>query len=110
VLKILEIQSSKDESGIFWTSKWNSVDMCLGQSSSDLKPSIMTTTLALSAYVKVKKDGTEEIANWLLSKYLKEQYEPFFATEANEVAKVLIFCRLLRVSERRTPSDLHRKL
>jgi len=38
--------------------------------------------LALSAYVKVKKDGTEEIVNWLLSKYSKEQYEPFFCNRS----------------------------
>jgi len=28
-------------------------------------PSLLTTAFALSAYVKMKKNGTEEIANWL---------------------------------------------
>jgi len=63
ILKILEMQSSKDESGIFWTSKWNSVDTCQGQSDSDLKPSSATTAFALSGYVKMKKDGAEQLAN-----------------------------------------------
>jgi len=87
VLKILEVQSSKDESGIFWTSKWNSVDTCHGQSS-DLKPSLSTTAFALSAYVKMKKDGAEQIANWLFTKYsTTNEFKSFY--EDGEVAKAL---------------------
>jgi len=86
ILTILESKSSKDESGTFWTSKWNSVDTCPSQSS-DLKPSLIATAFALSAHVKMRKDGTEEIANWLLSKYSQEELKSFF--EAEEVAKAL---------------------
>jgi len=86
ILNILEAQTVRDESGVYWTSKWNGVDTCQSQSS-DLKPSMIATAFALSIYVKMRKDGAEEIANWLLSKYSQEEFKSFF--EAEEVAKAL---------------------
>jgi len=80
ILNILDTKSSTgsliNSSGIYWTSKWNSLDTCQSQSA-DLKPSLIPTAFALSAYVKVKKEGSAEIARWLFPKYSEEEYEPY---------------------------------
>jgi len=75
MINILDVQLSKDSSGIYWTSTWNSFDTCRSQSE-DLKPSVVTTAFALFAYVKVKEEGSDEIAKWLVTKYSEEKYEP----------------------------------
>jgi len=62
------------------------VHTCKGQLP-DMEPSLIATAFALSAYTKVKKDGAEEIASWLLFKYSEDTYKSFF--EAKEVANAL---------------------
>jgi len=87
ILTTLEAKSSRNEEGLFWSSKWNEMESCQGSLSDYNKPSLITTAFALSAYVKVKKDGAEKIAKWLLSKYSREEFKSL--VEAEEVAKAL---------------------
>jgi len=87
LMNVLETKSSNNTEGTFWTSKWKSIDTCEGKYL-EFKPSFAATSFAFSAYIKMKKEGTEDIAKWLVSSQFDEKYKSFVDTF--EVARSLV--------------------